>query len=259
MPNTASTPTRSRRRPSGRWCAASARARYTLAAHGRRRVLQNISAIGEGQRLRDVLLDEHDGQPFLLVEAADDREDLGDDEGREAERGLVEHDEARLTHQAARDREHLLLAARQRSGRLSPPLGEAREERIGALELATRFAARALDDRAHLEVLEHAHVGEDLAALGDLADAELADAMALVAGDVLALEADRAARRALHASDCADQRGLAGAVGPDDRDDLALGDVERDAVERLRVAVEEVEIGDAEHQRAAVAGAAAPR
>ena len=61
-------------------------------------------------------------------------------------------------------------------------------------------------------------------------------------------------RARAHAGDGADQRGLAGAVGADDGDDLALRDLERDAVERLGVAVEEVEILDREHQpRASVA------
>ncbi len=103
------------------------------------------------------------------------------------------------------------------------------------------------------------HVGKDLPPLGDLADAEIADAVARLAGDLFALEADRAARRAVHPGDGADQRGLAGAVRADDGDDLALGDLERDAVERLRVAVEEIEIADGEHHEAAASGAAPPR
>ena len=45
------------------------------------------------------------------VEVVDDAEHILDHGGREAERGLVEHDEAGLAHQAARDRQHLLLAA----------------------------------------------------------------------------------------------------------------------------------------------------
>jgi hypothetical protein len=62
------------------------------------------------------------------------------------------------------------------------------------------------------------------------------------AGDVGAAKQDAAARRPEHAGDGADQRGLAGAVGADDGDDRAFGDLERHAVERLRVAVEHVEV-----------------
>jgi hypothetical protein len=61
------------------------------------------------------------------------------------------------------------------------------------------------------------------------------------AGDVAAPEADGPGARALDAGDGADQARLAGAVGPDDGDKLALLHHERDAVQRLRVAVEEIE------------------
>ena len=49
--------------------------------------------------------------------------DLRDDQRREAEKRLVEEQQARLAHQRAADRQHLLLAAGQRSGGLLAPLG----------------------------------------------------------------------------------------------------------------------------------------
>jgi hypothetical protein len=52
--------------------------------------------------------------------------------------------------------------------------------------------------------------------------------------------------RLLDAGDGADQRTLARAVGADDGHDLALGDLERHAGQRLGVAVEEVEVLDLE-------------
>ena len=55
--------------------------------------------------------------------------------------------------------------------------------------------ARTWHERAHLQVLLDRERGEDLPPLGDLADAEVADAVALLAGDVAAAEAD-ATRRA---------------------------------------------------------------
>ena len=72
--------------------------------------------------------------------------------------------------------------------------------------------------------------------------------MARPTGDVGAPEDDAAARRAMHAGDGADQRRLAGAVGAHDGDDAARLDVEGDAIERLRVAVEDIEGLDVEHQ-----------
>src|SRR6185312_17409813 len=64
------------------------------ALHHDAAVLQDIAAVGEAQRYRDVLLDEDDRQP-VLAQPADDGEDVVDDARREAERGFVEHDEAR--------------------------------------------------------------------------------------------------------------------------------------------------------------------
>src|SRR5262249_50974510 len=95
--------------------------------------------------------------------------------------------------------------------------------------------------------------GEPLAALGDLTDARVADAMARPAGDVGAAKPDAAPGRSLHAGDGADQRGLAGAVRSHDGNDRAFLHVDADAVERLRIAVEDVDVAGAQHHPAASA------
>ena len=91
------------------------------------------------------------------------------------------------------------------------------------------------------QVLLHGQRGEDLPPLGHLADAQIADAMAGQPGDVPAAKGDAARARRLDAGDGADQARLAGAVGADDGDELALLRLERDAVQRLRVAVVQIE------------------
>ena len=75
------------------------------------------------------------------VDALDQREQLFDQERGEAERRLVEDQEPGLGHQAAPDREHLLLAAGQRAGALALPFGEPREDREHPA--AVGFAPRA--------------------------------------------------------------------------------------------------------------------
>ena len=46
--------------------------------------LEHVRAVRGLEREVRVLLDDEHGQPFLLVEALDDPEELGDDERREA-------------------------------------------------------------------------------------------------------------------------------------------------------------------------------
>jgi hypothetical protein len=50
----------------------------------------------------------------------------------------------------------------------------------------------------------------------------------------------------VHAGDGANERSLARAVRPDDRDDRSFGDLEGNAVERLRVAMEDIDLLDAQ-------------
>src|SRR6185369_6087074 len=204
-------------------------------------VLEHIGVLRERQRHGDVLLDQDD-RGALGVEALDHAEHFLDDGGRQAQRGLVEHDELGLAHQAAADREHLLLAAGHGAGVLAAPLGQAREQRIDALARRGLAGAPAREIRADFEVLVDGQGREDLTPFGDLADAEIAHLVARPAGDVGALERDAARARPLDAGYRADQRRLAGAVGADDGDDLLLLDLDRHAVERLSVAVVKMDV-----------------
>ncbi len=69
---------------------------------------------------------------------------------------------------------------------------------------------------------------------------------------------DRAHRRAVEPGEHVEERRLARAVGPDDRDDRALGDVERDVVDRRQAAEVLGDVVGDEHRRAE-AGAGAGR
>jgi hypothetical protein len=83
-----------------------------------------------------------------------------------------------------------------------------------------------------------------------MADAQVADPMGLEPLDLPAVEHDAAGARSLEPGDRANERRLAGAVRADDGDDRPPRHLERDARERLRVAVEQVEIIDHERGRA---------
>src|SRR5262249_55327671 len=89
---------------------------------------------------------------------------------------------------------------------------------------------------------------KNLPALGNLADAEIADAVAWPTQDIFAAEHHPAAGRSVHPGERVNQRGFAGAVGPDNGDDGAILNLERYAVECLNVAMEDVELFDLQHQ-----------
>src|SRR5207247_1688715 len=83
-----------------------------------------------------------------------DSEDLADQERRQAERGLVEHQEPRSGHHGAHDREHLLLAAAQAPRELAAPLAQPREQGERALQRRLRLVPPRA--RAPLQLLDPA-------------------------------------------------------------------------------------------------------
>ena len=90
------------------------------------------------------------------------------DERRETEARLVEQQQSRLRHQRPAQRQHLSLAARQRSGQLRATLGKPRKALIDVVARTRNGAvagAIALK-RAKLQVVRHRHRGEQLAPLG---------------------------------------------------------------------------------------------
>ena len=213
--------------------------------------------MGDPERGHDVLFDQQNREAFL-IQSPHDAEHLLHDCRRQTERRLVEHDETRLPHQAAADRQHLLLAARQGSSRLFGALGEAREQAEHALQRRLLRGARPFQGSAHLEIFEHGQIGKHLAAFGDMADADLARPVARPAGDIDAVERDLARRGLLDAMDGADQRAFARTVRAHDGHDLAGGDLDRHAGQRLGVAIVEVDAVDLE-KGGTHAGSSSPR
>ncbi|MGY4377548.1 hypothetical protein ACVWZ3_005187 [Bradyrhizobium sp. i1.3.6] len=141
-------------------------------------------------------------------------------------------------HQGAADCQHLLLAAGQRSAALGVALLQAREQREHALQRGLAFGVGASGGvRPHLEVFRHAHAREDAAAFRRLRDAQMGDLVGRNVGDVSAFVQDLAGAGARLAEDRHHQRRLAGAVGADQRDDLAGADLDIDALQRLDLAV----------------------
>src|SRR5262249_3837611 len=177
---------------------------------------------------------------------ADDPEDRLDEVRGEAERRLVEEHQPRTGEERAADREHLLLATRERAGPLSDALLQSRKESEHAIAVFQDLAPGLPRERAEVEVLVDGEVGEDAASLVDLRQAEAEDLVRGQAGEIAAVE-DDPARGALAEAAHRPERGrLARAVGADERDDLPGLDRDRDAVERADRAVTHGEVFDLE-------------
>ena len=124
-------------------------------------------AVGEPADDLEVLLDEQDRDDLGRLEQRVG--DLGDDLRREALRGLVDEEELVVVQERPRDRDHLLLPARERAGHLVAALHEVGEQRVD--ELAARVALPLGEG----EVLGDGELREDLAVFGHVADAALDD------------------------------------------------------------------------------------
>ncbi len=116
-------------------------------------LLEEHGPVGDRQRHVERLLDDHDRHP-LGLEPLDDLQQLLHDDRREAERQLVDEQHVGVVQERDGQGEHLLLAARHRTGRLVEPPGEVAEqvEHPGDAAVAVVGVA-AVDVGADLEVL----------------------------------------------------------------------------------------------------------
>ena len=102
-------------------------------------LLHEVDALAGGEGERHVLLDQQDGDAFP-VQHVDDLADLRHHARHQAFGRLVQQDDLGLQHHRARDRQHLLLAARQRAAGLAAPLGQHAENSANTLSSSSLLA-----------------------------------------------------------------------------------------------------------------------
>ena len=211
-----------------------------------RALLHEERLVGGGERHVHRLLDEDHGDA-LLAELLHDVEELLDDEGRQAEGQLVDHQQLGLGEERHGQREHLLLATRElRRGVVEPAAQRGEQvERVVGRGLGVLVVA-SVDPQRDLEVLGDAERREHAPPAGNLDDALAGDQVRPHAADVDARVADGAAFGRDEAGDRAQHGGLAGAVGAEQRDRLALAQLEVHAEEHLHLAVCDVDRPEAE-------------
>ena len=144
---------------------------------------------------------------------------------------LVHQERLRLAHDRASHRHALALAARERR---RTPVEQLLEPQHAGHRLDPRRDLR-LRRLAHFqpvaEVLAHRHVRVERVGLEDHRDVPLARCEL---GDVPAADRDAAARRLLEPGDQAQERRLAAPRRSHEHEELAVGDLERDVVDRGR-------------------------
>src|SRR2546422_3613528 len=161
---------------------------------------------------------------------------------------LVEEDDLRSQGECGRHVEELLVSLRQLPRQRVTLVAEA--EQLGHLERGLLHLAipgergeqaAASPQSRHaggLQGLEDRQVGKDLDELERPGHAETRQAHRADAADLTVLEAHAARAWSRDAGEDVDERRLAGAVGPDDRDELARVDPEAHAVEGTELSVE---------------------
>jgi hypothetical protein len=165
-------------------------------------------------------------------------------DGVHAGRGLVEEEQARGRPGRAGDLEASPVCVREAVRRLlhpvpDEPLAEERELLFGERVHLPLLAARERSAKGGLphprlcvpigrgrDVLLHCHVEEEAQGLERAGDPEAGDLVRLESDDALPFEDDVADVGPVDAGDEVEEGGLAGAVRPDDADDLALVDVQ---------------------------------
>ena len=149
-------------------------------------------------------------------------------ERRQTGQAFVEQQQFRFGRERARHFEAALFRRDQIAGEHVGAPGKAAELQH-LMGLAPRHAHHGVShQRADDDVVDHGHglkTLHDLKGAGDAAHAALGCRQR---GDVFAVEPDRALGRRQHARDQIEQRRFAGAVRPDQADDFAAPDRDRD-------------------------------
>src|SRR5919204_2769701 len=200
-------------------------------------VVQHDKAVRDREHNLHQMLDHDDGDA-LLGDLADDGQRLLDLGGVEPGVALVQHQKARAQGEALGELEPLAPGEGEGGRWTMRHVGKAREFEMlaGDRPCLAHVAGMTAKQRAGGDVLHHRHPRERLHDLEGSGEAEPRDPVGPLARDVMAVEMHMARRGRMHAGDQVDQRGLAGAVRPNEADDLALVDVEADVVDGLEPA-----------------------
>src|SRR5438309_3995609 len=201
--------------------------------------VEDVDPLADREHQAHVVLHHEDPEVAVLHQADEQLGELGALGGVEARRRLVHEEEVRAPGQRPGQFHEAALAGRdlRRQPVVDGLQAGVADELVGdGLDLAADLAPAADDPElrqrvvadvgrlgGQLDVLPHRQRPEQLHALEGAADAEPGPAGRALVGDVLPVERDRALVGFLETAAHVEQRGLAGAVGPDEPGDAAAG------------------------------------
>ena len=187
------------------------------------------------------------------ADALERERDLGDEQRREPLRRLVDEQQPVVVEQRPADRDHLLLAARERPGALRAALAQLGEEVVD--EVVARVGVRARRGGGSPSTVSPAKTSRSS---GHVADAAPDDRVRRQPRDVLARRADRAARAATSPISARRVVVLPTPLRPSSAVTPPVGHVERDALQDVRLAEVDVQVA-IDSASAAARHSASPR
>src|SRR5205823_14282574 len=125
----------------------------------------DVAAVGDADRLREVLLGHQHGEADAALQLLDLGDHLRDEERGEPDGRLVDEQDLRRGHERTGEREHLLLATAHVAGELASPLRERRKGLETELEVLADLAPRFRPMRAEERSEEHTSELQSLAYL----------------------------------------------------------------------------------------------
>ena len=205
-------------------------------------VADDVGVVADAQRFAHVVVGDQHADAARLQEA-DDALDLDHGDRVDAGEWLVQQDEARLRRQRARDLHTPPLAARQGERRriaqvIHPQVLQQRRQPL--LDLGARqglAVAVALQFEHGAHVLLDIQLAEDRRLLRQVGQAQARAPVDRHVRHGPAVDRDLAGVGAHQPDDHVERSGLAGAVGAEQADDFALGDLQRDVLHHLAAAV----------------------
>src|SRR5215468_6238036 len=213
--------------------------------------VQHRDAVGDVHDHAHVVLDQDHGDAPLLVDVEDEARHVLLLLVIAAAHRLVEEQDLRVEGQGPAELDALLQAVGQGAGGPAPEVLDPQEiddvfDALAVLDLfllgeppvgeGTQHAGLHVYVAAEQEIVEDGHAPEEGDVLEGAGDAELGDLAGGQVGDVAALADDPAGVGVVEAADHVEDGRLAGAVGPDDREDFALLGLQGNPGDRLDTA-----------------------